>query len=537
MILTFTQNGRMLRIPIILNFKFRISMKNKLFLIVLLTIFYTGCSHNTGSGPHNHEADSADNGHDHTHENVKIQLTAYSDNFEVFAEADPFVVGKEGNILTHFSSLPDFRALENASVTIRLTVNGKIAIQKLSKPTRKGIYSFNIKPAYAGLGELQFDIKTENDKFQVIVKDVEVFADEHDAIHKAEEAELPTINTVVFTKEQSWKIDFATEEVKQEPFGQVIKTTAQVQPAQGDEILVSAKTNGIVQFLSANIIVGEPVSNGLKLFSISGKGLADNNAEVRFAEAKSNFEKEKSDYERLQELAHNKIVSEKELVTARNHYENAKAIYDNLNRNFNASGQSVNSPLSGFVKQLFVENGQYVEAGQVIVSVSQNKSLVLRAEVQQKYAPILSRINTANIRSPHSNQRYTLEELNGKILSFGKTTNSDNYLIPVSLQIDNNGHFVPGSFVEVYLKTLTYSEALTIPNSALLEEQGNFFVFVQITPELFEKHEVKSGATDGLKTEIIKGLNLGDRIVNKGAILIKLAQATGTLDAHSGHVH
>ena len=93
-----------------------------------------------------------------------------------------------------------------------------------------------------------------------------------------------------------------------------------------------------------------------------------------------------------------------------------------------------------------------------------------------------------------------------------------------------------GSFVEVYLKSVTNNQALTIPNSALLEEQGNFFVFVQVNPELFEKREVFIGSTDGEKTEILKGIT-SERIVTRGVMLIKLAQATGTLDAHSGHVH
>jgi multidrug efflux pump subunit AcrA (membrane-fusion protein) len=127
--------------------------------------------------------------------------------------------------------------------------------------------------------------------------------------------------------------------------------------------------------------------------------------------------------------------------------------------------------------------------------------------------------------------------LNGKVLSVGKNTNQDNYLIPISLQIENKGNFIPGGFVEVYLKTLTNSNALTIPNSAILEEQGNFSVFVQITPELFEKREVKPGATDGLRTEILKGVNPGERVISVGAILVKLAQTTDSLDAHSGHVH
>ena len=89
----------------------------------------------------------------------------------------------------------------------------------------------------------------------------------------------------------------------------------------------------------------------------------------------------------------------------------------------------------------------------------------------------------------------------------------------------------------LYLKTLTNTQALTIPNSALLEEQGTYFVFVQVNPELFEKREVKVGITDGLKTEILKGISQQERVVTKGAILVKLAQATGTLDAHSGHNH
>jgi membrane fusion protein, heavy metal efflux system len=58
-----------------------------------------------------------------------------------------------------------------------------------------------------------------------------------------------------------------------------------------------------------------------------------------------------------------------------------------------------------------------------------------------------------------------------------------------------------------------------------------------MTPELFEKREVSIGSTDGIKVEVLKGLSTNERVVTEGAITIKLAQATGTLDAHAGHVH
>ncbi|MBL7970682.1 MAG: efflux RND transporter periplasmic adaptor subunit, partial [Prolixibacteraceae bacterium] len=300
---------------------------------------------------------------------------------------------------------------------------------------------------------------------------------------------------------------------------------------------VSAKTSGIVKFTNGNILPGKSVSAGQGLFIISGDEMADNNSSTRFAEAKNNYEKAKADFDRTTELAKDRIVSEKDLLDSKNKYENARAVYTNLNTNFSSKGQTVKSPMSGFVKQLFVANGQFAEAGQPLISVTQNRTLLLQADVQQKYASVLSSVNSAIIRLPNENQTYTLEELNGKILSFGRNTNSNNFLIPVSIQVSNTGSFTAGSFVEVYLKTLTNASALTIPNSAIMEEQGNFFVFVQVNPELFEKREIKPGATDGLRTEIKSGIVSSDRIVSKGAILVKLAQSSGALDAHSGHVH
>jgi len=300
---------------------------------------------------------------------------------------------------------------------------------------------------------------------------------------------------------------------------------------------VTARTGGVISFAGLSIMEGLNVSHGQTLLTIKGSGFAENNSAVRFAEAQNNFEKAKADYERAILLAEDKIVSEKQLLEVKTVYENARSVYENLKQNFNAGGQTVSSPMTGFVKQLFVRNGQYVETGQPIAVIAQNKTLLLRAEVQQKYARHLMSIASANIKTAEEDKTYSLEELNGKVLSVGRATTADNFLIPVTLQINNVGSFIPGSFVEIYLITVSDAQALTIPISAVLEEQGNFFVYVQVTPELFEKREIKTGATDGISTEVISGLADDERIVLKGAVLIKLSQATGALDAHSGHVH
>lgn len=506
------------------------NMKIRLVAVVLVTSLFIACHHG-----HDHDEHG---GHgDHSEEEVKFQYTAYSNNFELFAEADGFVVGKQANILSHFSILPDFKAVEQGEITVVLRVNGQEVRQKLTEPTRKGIYSFDITPKTAGKGSLKFEIANDKGNFVVEVPEISVFKEIEAAKEVASNIVVSETNATFFTKEQSWKVDFSTGFPEVEPFGQVIKTTALVQSAQGNEFIVSAKTNGIVLFNSGVVLEGRDVSNGQALFSVTADNFAEGNISVKFSEAKSNFEKASAEFERAKELAKDNIVSAKDLNNARNQYENSKAVFDNLTRNFTASGQTIRSPQTGFIKQVFINNGAFVEAGQPVLVITRNKTLMLNAAVPTRFAPVLANIRTANIRNIVDNRTYTLEELNGRVLSFGKAANENNFLLPINLLIENNNNFVSGSFLEVYLRTFTNNTAITVPNSALLEEQGNFFIWVQVHPELFEKRLVGTGGTDGLKTEITKGVKATERIVTRGAMLIKLAQATGGLDAHAGHHH
>ncbi len=496
----------------------------KYFTVFVVFLHLAACSNNAGDL-------------DTVHEDLKVSFTAYSDSFELFAEADPFVTGVTSNVLSHFSTLPDFNSLDSGTVTLKLIVSGQTTEQTLEKPTRRGIYSFDITPAGTGTGVMEFVVRTASGEDLVIVPDVTVYADSGAAVNGVKSHQPGTTNTSVFTKEQSWKIDFSTGYPRREPFGKMIRATALVQPAKDDEVVVAAKTGGTVSFTGNFMLEGTEVLTGQALFMVKGSGFAEENSAVRFAEAQNNYKQAEADFERAGLLAADKIVSERQLLEAKTRYENAKSVFESLQQNLSPSGQAVTSPMTGFVRQLLVENGQYVETGQPLMVISKNRTLLLRAEVQQSHARALNSILTATIRSSVDNKIYTLEELGGKVLSVGKASSSDSYLIPVSLQINNRGDFVPGSFVELWLKTVTDMEALTIPVSSIIEEQGSFFVFVQVTPERFEKRLIQTGATDGIRTEVTGGLKDDERIVTEGAINIKLAQATGALDAHSGHVH
>ena len=344
-------------------------------------------------------------------------------------------------------------------------------------------------------------------------------------------------NIVVFSNVQGQKVGLVLEKVALRPFGQVIKTSAQVLPSQGDEREATATTSGVVVFSNPNLVAGTAVKAGQQLFEIESSGMADNNMSVRFQEAAANYQAAKVAYERKQQLAEDKIVSQNDLEQARASYETAKAVYNNLKSNFSRKGAVVRAPISGYVQRIHVNNGGFVDAGQSVVTVSQNRDLQLRAEVQPRYYNYLKNIKGVNIRIPGDSQTYTLEELNGSLVSYGKATDSDCPLVPVTFRIRNVGNLLNGSFVTAYIVTQSDREALTVPNEGIVEEMGNHFLFVKVHDGEYEKRLVTLGSTDGLRTEITSGLTAGEIVVTKGASMVRLAQNSTALDPHAGHVH
>lgn len=514
-------------------------MKSFITLVILLLVLITACNHNRKDLEHEDQAGqpgSPEGEHAHDAE-PKFYYTVYGNKFEVFAEADPLVAGEQSNLLVHITRLQDFKPLDTAMVTATLIIDDYYHTEMSGVLIRKGIYRFLIHPEAAGEGSLVLTIKTGTGDDTIMVPKVNAFAEHNSAHEAAEMNHVEEVNSVPFSKEQSWKIDFATEFPEVRPLGEVIKTTAQVEPANSNEFMMVARAGGIVSIVSDDLLEGQEVVSGEILFNITGGSMAENDVSVRFTEAVNNYERALADYERIRELAKENIVTQRELLEARQEYENAKALYDNLQNNFNEKGQQVTSPLNGFIRRIHVRNGEYVEAGTPLVSITRNQRLVLTAHLPLKYSRIIGKVTSANIRDVVGNNFFSLAQLNGVIISGGNAAAADNHLIPISMLIDNNGEFMPGTFAEVYLKTTSEKNKLTVPLASLLEEQGVYFIWVQLTPELFEKRMIIPGVNDGVNVEIAEGLSPDERIVSRGGIMIKLAESTGTIDAHAGHVH
>ncbi|MDR1112508.1 MAG: efflux RND transporter periplasmic adaptor subunit, partial [Bacteroidales bacterium] len=295
---------------------------------------------------------------------------------------------------------------------------------------------------------------------------------------------------------------------------------------------IVATANGIVSFVNPSVSEGVTVKAGQTIVTISAKNLPEGDPALKIKIA---YETALKEYQRAEGLVKEQIISAREFDQARSHYETAKATYEAQAINVNGNGVRVASPISGYIKNRLVSQGEYVSVGQPIAVVSQNRRLQLRAEVSESYFKNLKSIVSANFQTSYDNALYKLSDLNGRLLSFGKTSGGQSCYIPVTFEFDNIGDIIPGSFVTVYLLSNSQNNVISIPLSAITEEQGLNFVYLQLDEDGYRKQEVNLGHSDGDRMQILSGLSTGDKVVTKGVYQVKLAALTSVMP--EGHSH
>lgn len=498
-------------------------MKTTSILVIVFTLIFVGCTDKT--------ADK----HGHEHGLEPLAYTVYSNKTEIFVEFKPLVVGSKSNFAAHFTILGEqFLPLTKGKVSVSLIIGDSGIRNRSDSASSPGIFRLGLVPKIAGKGKLIFDIETESYTDQIVIDNITVYADEDSALEN--QSETVVSDEIVYLKEQAWKVEFANVPVVKTAFSDIIKTSGEILSAPGDEMVVTAGASGIVNFTGNKTIIGSEVSQNTSLFTISGGNLTENNLDANYIEAKANYDKTKADFERAKELVNDKIISEAAFLQAKNAFENAQTVFNVIAKNYSTVGQTISSPMDGFVKNILVNEGQFVETGTPLAVVSKNKKLILQASVSQKYFSKLPTISSANFKPIGSEEVFDTKILNGKIVSYGKSTAGNSAFLPITFEIDNKGNLISGSAAEVFLKSTPIPNTLIIPVSALMEEQGNFYVYVQLGGESFQKREIKIGASDGENVQVISGVSEGERVVTKGAYQIKLSSASGELPAH-GHEH
>lgn len=347
--------------------------------------------------------------------------------------------------------------------------------------------------------------------------------------HKEAETNHDEIN---FCSNKAKELGFQTQIMQPVSFQQVIKTGGQIITAQGKEKIVTATMSGVVS-LSNSLIEGVQVNQGTPLANISLKSTTEGEP---YEKARIAFEAAKSEYERAKPLAEKQIISAKEFNPIKQAYEEAKLAFDAMQQNSSPKGQSIPSPLQGFIKTVWVKEGDYVTMGQPIATVTQTKHLYLKADVAERYYEQLPYITSANFKTPYNQTSYSLEDLDGKLLSIGKSAKEEANFIPITFSFENKGNIVSGSYMEVFLLSHLIADQMVVPLSAIVEEQGLFHVYIQIDEEVYLKREIEPGMNNGKEVQVVAGLQPNDRVLTRGAQQLKLAAASNSIPGHT-HNH
>lgn len=346
------------------------------------------------------------------------------------------------------------------------------------------------------------------------------------------EGEAAHGDEIILTPEKAKAAGVVVKDIQPGTFRQVIRTSGEVLAAQGDEATVVATTAGIVSFPTP-MVEGKSVGKGSNLMVVSARNLAEGEPAER---ARIAYEAAKDEYDRAQKLVDSGIVSKKEFATIKETYENARLGYEALVSQAGKTGQRILAPISGYVKTCLVKEGDYVTVGQPLMTLTQNRRLFLRAEVSERYYKYLSGVVSANFKTPYDDRVYALDELHGRVLSYGKSTDDSLFYLPITFEFDNRVDVVPGSYVEIYLLSGEMKDVMVLPKTAITEEQGVNFVYLQVDAEGYKKQEVKLGADNGREVQVLSGVHAGDKVVVEGAYHVKLASASNAIPAHT-HEH
>ena len=551
-------------------------MKQLLTVIILSTsLMIMGCGgagdegHTHGEeGDHTHEQPEQhaqeDHGHsydgesDHEHQEGEPQregagvITQWTDKTELFMEYPELIVGQEATFGVHLTRLSDFKPISESEVQFVFSSErgneGSLTETEVQIP---GIYDPEVVFDRAGRYDLTIIIQgMVNDTLQVNGIPVYHSADEVPHGHAEEDP-----NLITFLKEQQWDIPFATQEVQQRTLTQTVDATGEIMAAQHSQAVVSAPFSGIIlSSQNGNLpVVGQQLSKGTPVAVLNPaiqSGGGDNYAQ-QFVNAQSELELAEANLDRSKRLYEKEAIPQTELQKARIEYRQAFTRYQTINEviqvdtttieGYGESAESyrfqIKAPISGTIVESFVSPGMQVEAGQPLYRIADASKVWLKANVPAARQSRIANAGQAAFRVQGDDRLYEVSELDGRLISKGNSIDPQSRTLPLIYELNNTENGLPlGMFSTVHINTDTKENVLAIPQSALIEEEGNYNVYVHVSGESFRKQRVTTGIEHRGWVEITSGLQGGEHVVTENAYQVKLASLSSEAPSH-GHSH
>jgi len=478
-------------------------------------------------------------------ERPAIAVTVWSPRTELFMEYPPLVAGAHARFAVHLTNLDDFSPLREGRVVVRFE-GESITRFEVEGPSTPGIFGVDVTVPAARRYQMAVEVHAPG------------LADEHRVgavtVHPTSEAALAAVEeteegATAFLKEQQWTLDFATMRVDEGSRREVIVVPATIEPRTGGRVDVRVMAAGRIAS-GGDRAVGSRVSRGETLAELVVRNervgetpilrleLSNAEAELRLAE---------QTLARVERLATAGAVPTRRLDEARVARDTAAARVQiakeqlrhlELSRSGEGAGVAgervvVRAPIAGVIAESFATAGATVDMGDILYRiVTVDRVHVVGAVPEQHLARVQDVVEAEAVVAGLDPMRTS------RRISVGRVVDREARTVPIIFALDDPPTAVAiGQAASLRLISPGTAEGVTVPASAVVDDAGQPIVFVQAGGESFERRPVRlGGPREGGYVHVVSGLDAGERIVSRGAHLVRLAALSPQTPGH-GHVH
>jgi membrane fusion protein (multidrug efflux system) len=273
---------------------------------------------------------------------------------------------------------------------------------------------------------------------------------------------------------------------------------------------------------------GQRVAKGAKLYAIDQQQYkaAYDQARANLNVAKANLVKAQQDADRYQELAKNDAVAKQILDHALNDLESAKMQVEAVEANVksvetNLRYSVIYAPFDCTIGISQVKLGSAVTAGQTLMNtVSSNDPMVVDCSVDEKQIGRFTRLlqqtsgqdSTFTIVLPDQ----SVYPIPGRLSLMDRSVDPQTGTIRIRVVVPNPGNVLKaGLTCNLRVKNTSTTASLLIPSKAIIEQMGEYFVFV-INGGKVSQRRVNLGMIVNDMVIVKDGLQSGDQIVTEG---------------------
>ena len=236
---------------------------------------------------------------------------------------------------------------------------------------------------------------------------------------------------------------------------------------------------------------------------------------AQLEEARARAELAQEQWERRRELYEEKnAISELDYLEARSQAEQAAARVDRLEARLD--DKTVESPFTGVLDGRPVEVGTTVSPGQTVATMVDLRPVKVSAGVPERYANDVAPGDSATVTVPSLDD----ETFRGELTYVGAAVDQESRTLPVEIELPNiDGRLKPRMVADVSMVRRRWSEAISVPQDAVLRTSDGFAVYViedAGSGSVARRRAVELGPRESDRVLVRGGLEAGDRLVTVG---------------------